>query len=274
MSIASASQTRAKDAGKTAPSSSGTRGQKFHPHIAHILAHFQRLKGGQVMVRDPGEVYLGRIEDHFIWELICFRMAGHPHPLLGCLRFRKHEFPGKPHARESLAAYLSAPPAANTDGGMAVPMGALPVLLPRTTESVSGFLHNLATGKLPQAAYLDPTTIELAWDFRMYNPYGVENLRHRAGPLRDRLMRTSRGHVLRGMCHEVIRPEHGEQRFVAVKDPTQLTPKGQISLPPLALSRSFLAISADITDQTTRLAAKNWAPFSALAAEKSHLLLG
>lgn len=86
-------------------------------------------------------------------------------------------------------------------------------------------------------------------------------------------MRTARGHVVRGMSHELIQPGHGD-RFVAVGDPVQLTPRGKISLPSLAINRSFLAVSADITVQKTRLAAKNWAPFSATTAEKRHLLLG
>lgn len=274
MPVTSAPQVLSLGSAKTTPAVPGAKGQRVHPHIAHILAHFDRLKGGHMTVQDPGEVFLGRIEGHFIWELICFRMSGHPTPLLGCMRFRRHDFPGKVHARESLASYLSDPPNPSGDAGLGAPMGALPVLLPRTTESVGGFLRNMAAGIVPQAAYLDPTIIELAWDFRTYNPYGLENLRQSARPLRDRLMRTSRGHVLRGMSHEVIEPDRGEQRFVAIKDPVQLTQKGKISLPSLAVNRTFLAMSADITDQTTRLAAANWAPFSASAAVKRHMLLG
>lgn len=273
MSSASVTQAPAKRK-ESAPTSSRPLGQRVHPHIAHILAHLERLKGGQLTVRDPEEVFLGRAEGHFLWELICFRLSGHPHPILGCVRFRRHDFPGKVHARESLSAYLSQPPDPLVNVSAAVPIGALPVLLPRTAESIPGFLRNLAKGDLPEPAFLDPTMIELAWDFRTYNPYGVESLKYRAGPLRDRLMRTARGHVLRGMSHELILPDATNERFVAVKDPVQLTTKGMITLPPLALNRSFLAISTDITEQKTRLAATNWTPFITAAAEKRHLLLG
>lgn len=274
MPPASDAKTPRPSSSGSASTSSGLIGQKIHPHIAHILAHFERLKGGQMTVQDPGEVFLGRVEGQFFWELICFRLSGHPHPLLGCMRFRRHEFPGKVHARESLSAYLSQPPDQTGNGGRAVPMGALPVQFPRTTESIPGFLHNLSKGLVPETAYLDPTMIELAWDFRTYNPYGIEALRHRAGPLRDRIIRTARGHVLRGMSHELIQPGSHGDRFVAIKDPVQVTPKGKITLPPLAVNRSFLAVSADVSEQTTRLAARNWAPFSSGAAEKRHLLLG
>ena len=259
---------------RPAPRSTESATRETHPHLSHILAHFQRIKGGQMTVLEPGEVFLGHVDGTYFWELIGLRISGHPGPILGCMRFRRHEFPGKTHARETLAAYLSRPPTGILMDGMAVPDGAVPMLLPRTTESVPAFLGNLRAGVIPDPVHLDPAAIEVAWDFRTYNPYGIESMRHRAAALRDRLVRTQRGHVVRGLSHELIRPEETRPRFLAVKEPIQITPKGRITLPSLALNQTFLAMAVDISDQTTRLAAPNWFPFSRGTAEKRHLLLG
>ncbi len=248
--------------------------RRIHPHVEHILTHLKRTKNGQITISKPEEVYLGHACDSFLWELIGLRLEGNPNPILGCMYFRRHDFPGKAHARESLATYLSNPPSEITSSSLAVPMGAVPVLLPRTTETVPGFLKNVAMGNLPQPVYLDPTRIEFAWDFRTYNPYGIEALKHRADALRERIIRTGRGHIIRGMSHELVQPLGGSRRFVAIKDPQQLVPEGRIGLPALAVNRSFVAISADITDQTTRLAAANWFPFSMNSASRKHVLLG
>lgn len=224
------------------------------------------------MVADPEAVFLGHREGDFFWELIGMRLSGHPAPILGAVRFRRHDFPGVAFARESLASYLSHP---SDQLGVSRSLGShggLAVLLPRSGEDVSGFLRSLRAGRVPKPVALDPGLIDVAFDFRMHNPYGLEALKRKATPLQKRLYRTAQGHLLSGFSHEPGGAAIPED-FVAIREPVQHSAKGRVPLPALAINSRFVALTVDISDEPTRLAAGHWVPFAPASAATRHLLL-
>jgi len=243
----------------------------LNKHIQHIKEHFARLRQGYATVSDPESVFLGHQEGDFFWELIGMRLSGHPAPILGAVRFRGHDFPGVSFARESLAAYLSHPcdqPGVSPAGLH----GGLAVLLPRSNEEIPSFLRGLRAGRIPKPVHLDPGLIDVAFDFRMHNPYGLEALKKKAMPLQKRLFRTAQGHILSGFSHDPVgSPTHDD--FVAIREPVQHSPKGRVALPALAMHSRFVALTLDISDEATRLAARHWVPFTPASAAIRHLLL-
>ena len=238
-------------------------------HLKHIREHFARLRAGYMSVPDSEAVFLGASEGGTFWELIGMRLSGHPAPILGMVRFRRHDLPGVQHARESLATYLSSPPSG--DSGRRGP-ATLDVVLPRANQSIPHFLRSHRGGNGPAPVHLDPSIIAAAFDFRMENPFSIEASRLRAKPLKRRLYRTAQGHVLTGLSHDPANP-HLADSFMAIKNPIQHTPKGRLGLPSLALNRSFVALSADVEDERTRLAAAHWVPFAPSSGLQRHLLL-
>ncbi|MEZ4422311.1 MAG: hypothetical protein R3E98_02790 [Gemmatimonadota bacterium] len=240
------------------------------PHIEHIREHLLRVETGHIAVTDPEAVYLGHAEGDRFWEVIGLRLAGHPSPILGAVPFRRHELPGVLHSREPLASFLSSPATPGRGGGpLLAPPGWIPMLLPRARETIPAFLRSLRAGKVPKPVLIDPGTIELAFDFRLENPFGMASLRR---PLLRHLIRTERGHLITGYCHD---PMEGSTQpaFLHVKDPVQHTAQGSRRLLPLAIRRSFITLMVDISDDETRMAAAQWVPFSPASATPHHLLL-
>ena len=187
--------------------------------------------------------------------------------------FRRRDLPGIEYGRESLATYLSAPPAAGWGDRMIAPPGAIPVILPRAYDTIPSFLQGLRGGRSTQSVSVDPARIEVAFDLRLHSPAAVAALRRRAGPLRPHLIRTVEGHVLRGLSHN---PGDGPGRpgpFIAMRDTEQLTPRGRYRLPNLTLHRSFLGVSADVGARDRRLTSVHWVPFLESSANGRHLLL-
>ena len=256
---------------KESPSpSKSTPDSVVNKHLAHIRTHLARIREGHANVHDPDNMFLGEDQvDHF-WELIGICIRGHASPILGAVRFRRHDFPGEAYARESLASYLSAP-GARTAGGMISGQAGLPVLLPRASDEIPDFLRSLRGGRAPRPISLDPSSIEVAFDFRMHNPFVLNALRKSSDPLKRRFLRTTRGHVLTGLSHDPLDP-HAVGEFLAIKDPVQHTPKGKLSLPHLAVNRSFISLSADASEAATRLAAPHWVPFAPSLGHSRHLL--
>ena len=240
-------------------------------HLEHLKEHLRRLKEGQANVPDPERMFLGREEERHFWELIGFRLAGHPSTILAAVRFRRHDFPGEAYARDSLPAFLSAKGIPGS-GSLPRPAGSIPVLLPRTGDDICSFLGSLRAGRTQQQAHVDPASIDVAFDFRMNNPFAVEALRRTAAPLVRRAFRTTRGHLLTAASHDPCDAAQSGD-FLALKSPIQHSARGQLGLPNLAVNQRFLAMTASIGDNATRLAATQWMPFSPATGVTRHILL-
>jgi hypothetical protein len=235
-------------------------------HLEHLRAHLERIRAGQVAAVDPERVFLGAHDGEFFQELVAFVMYGMPTVMLAALRFRSHGLPGVSYSRESLAAYLTHPPRGAAPWG-----GRVEALLPRTHEPIPSFLAGLRAGRAMPSVVLDPTRIRLAFDFRGHNPSAFATAKQAAGPLREVAVRTEDGHVLTGRSRAASGA--GRDRFIALADAVQVTPRGPIRVPELIINRSWIAIAADVTDETTRVATGYWAPFQASDANPE-LVLG
>lgn len=252
-----------------APTDAGP-GRRVNPHLHHVREHLERIRNGMTHVARAEDVFLGPCDDEAFWELIGFRLAGHPSLILGAVRFPRLERPGLEHGRESLASFLSAPSLGRAD--LSAPPGAFPVLLPRGHETLPRFLKGLRSGRRSRPLYLESVQLEFAFDLRLSSPAAVDVMRRRVAPLRVHLFRTARGHVLRGQAHGPLDGPNRRQRFLSVCDVEQLTPQGRYRLPALVLNRSFVTMSADVADRETHLAAAHWVPFALGSANPSHLL--
>ena len=242
-------------------------------HLAHARQHLERLSQGVTALGDPQRVYLGHEHGDFFWELIGFRLVGHPSLIFGAVPFRRTDLPGIEYGRESLASYLSAPPAAGWGDRMMAPPGAIPVILPRAHDTIPSFLKGLRGGRSTQSVSVDPARIEVAFDLRLHSPAAVASLQRRAGPLRAHLIRTVEGHVIKGRSHDPSDGPGQPRPFVAMCDAEQLAPRARYRLPNLALHRSFLGVSADVGARDRQLTSVHWVPFLESSANGRHLLL-
>lgn len=218
---------------------------------------------------DEGSVFLGAQEPDHFWELVGFRLKGVPTVVLGALRFQKHDLPGQDWARESLAAYLSAPPAPLATNMGAARAGEISAYLPRWNETIPNFLTRMRAGVDTDPVHLAPERVEVAFDFRTGNPFSVDAIRRNVGPMHPHVVRTADGHVLYGLANPG--PQyHGT--FLAITHAHQFTPRGKITLPPLMLHRDYLVAVLPLAHERTRLAASNWAPFLPTTASTEHIL--
>jgi hypothetical protein len=231
-------------------------------HTEHVRAHFARVGGGVVTVTDPRAIFLGAEDGDSFQELVALGMTGARGVMLAVLRFPKHGLSGVPYSRESLARYLTSPPHTGRSGQLPVPSGQIAALLPRTNEAIPGFLAGLRAGRATPSVILDPSRIRLAFDFRGHNPSASPIAKGAAGPLRAVAIRTVDGHVLTGRASR-IGGEGDRDRFVAVADVVQVTPRGTVQISDLILNTSWIAICADVTEETPRIATAFWAPFLA-----------
>lgn len=237
-------------------------------HVEHVREHLDRVRKAHTTTPNPEGVYLGWDEGDFFWELVGLRMRGCPVLLLSVLRFQRHYLPGITHARESLASYLSSPPAPHTTDELR----AIPALLPSYREKVPDFLRGLQRGRTPTPVQVDPHGIDLAFDFRTHSPAALDAFKQSARPLRSYAIRTLGGHVLHGHSHEIRADRSLPSAFVAVRSPVQVTEVGERDFPTLILNRRYLMLTADTTEEATMIAARNWAPFMAATANPESVL--
>jgi len=238
-------------------------------HLRHVVEHIERVRSGHTITPNPGAVYLGGDDGDHFWELVGLRLVGVPTVVLAAMRFRRHDLPGIDHARESLASYLSSPPSPrHTDEP-----GAVPVLLPSAREKIPTFLAGLRAGRVVPPVHIDPAHIQLAFDFRMHNPWAVEAFKRLVGPLRTVTFRTVDGHLVKGKSRTVHPASGCLDPFVAVQSPVQLMGAGVLPLPTMIFSRSYLGMAIDTTEEAPRLAARNWLPFLPASASQESLLL-
>jgi hypothetical protein len=239
-------------------------------HMDHVWAHVERLRSGQIAVPEPGAVFLGAEDGESFQELIAFRMAGMTSVGLAVFSFRSHGLPGVPHARESLASYLSNPPMPPRSGPFAAPTGSIGVLLPRTDESIPQALKSLRGGRPAPSLVLDPRRIHLCLDFRAHNPSSREVVKRAAGRLDAFVLRTVEGHVL--TCRSASMGARAGEGFVALTEVVQVTPRGTLKLPDLILNASWIGMWAQVTDENVRIATGYWAPFLASEAHPDIVL--
>lgn len=238
------------------------------PHVVHVHEHLERLSSGISITMDEETVFLGAEDPTHFWELVGFRLKGVPSVVLAALRFHRHDHPGEEYARESLATYLSSPPAPlATDLGAARP-GEISAYLPRWNETVPNFLARMRAGVDTDAVHLSPEMVEVAFDFRTGNPFSVDAIRRSVGPMTPHVLRTADGHVLYGLAH----PGGQSGAFLALTHAHQFTPNGKIPLPPLMVRRDYLVAFLPLAHERTRLAASNWAPFLPATATSRHIL--
>ena len=120
---------------------------------------------------------------------------------------------------------------------------------------------------------IDRLRVEIAFDFRADNPSAVRDLKEAASPLKSHYYRTVSGHVFRGESHQVEAPvSSNAARFLAVRSPEQLLPQGVIRLPTLFVSHRFIGLQVDVTEESARLAVRNWIPFLAGTASREGLI--
>lgn len=236
------------------------------PHFAHVREHLARVRDGYSFIPDPEAIYLGRQEENHFWELIGLRLQGCPVVVLAALRFQRQERMGVPDARESLASYLSSDGA---PGGS----GRLTAILPNKDQEIPAFLSGLRAGREFSPVSFDRLRVELAFDFRADNPSAIRDLKEIAAPLRQQYYRTVSGHVFRGESHQVETLVGGpEVRFLAVRAPEQLLPQGVIRMPTLIVARTFVGLQVDVTEESARLAVRNWVPFLSGTASREGLI--
>ena len=238
------------------------------PHFLHVREHLERVRDGYSYIPDPESVYLGRVEGDHFWELVGLRLQGCPVVVLAALRFTRQKRMGVPDARESLARYLSADPDPD-----APDKGPITALLPNKDQEIPAFLSGLRAGREFAPVSIDRMRVEVAFDFRADNPSAVRERKEAAAPLRPHYFRTVAGHVVRGESH-VVEPalDTPKTRFLAIRHPEQLLPKGVIRLPTVFMSRRFVGLQADVTAEAARLAVRNWVPFLGGVASREGLI--
>ncbi len=237
------------------------------PHVKHVREHLERVRDGYSFIPDPESVYLGRIEEDHFWELVGLRLQGCPVTVLAALRFARQERTGIPDARASLAALLSA------GGGTAPGASTIEALLPNKDQEIPQFLAGLRAGREFAPVRIDRLQVEIAFDFRADNPAAVREARAAAAPLKSRYYRTVEGHVFRGESHPLeIQPGVSEPRFLPVRTPEQLLPKGVVRLPTLFVAHHFIGLQVDVTEHAARLAVRNWVPFLPATASPEGLI--
>jgi len=241
----------------------------YHSHIDHVRAHLERVRYGHLVDPAPEKVYLGAEEENHFWELIGLRLAGCPVLVLALLRFQRLDLPGIAYARESLGTYLSTLPTPRSVDEA----GALTAVLPSGSQKVSFFLKRMRAGAKMTPVTLDPARIEVAFDFRLQNPYLIPDFRAGAGKLHNHYYRTVDGHVIRGRSHEIPATAPEElHRFATISSPQQVTPMGVYPLPALFVNRHYLALRAEVPTRETLAAVMKWVPFLPASAKPESIL--
>lgn len=235
------------------------------PHFAHVREHLERVRDGYSFIPHPESIYLGREEEDHFWELVGLRLQGCPVIVLAALRFERLERAGVPDSRESLASYLTVhDPGPDT--------GRLTALLPNKDQQIPQFLAGLRAGREFTPVRIDRLRVELAFDFRADNPAAARELKEAAGPLKSHYFRTVGGHLLRGESHEVPPSDGPSHRFLAVRSPQQILPQGVIHMPTLFVAHRFIGLQVDVTEESARLAVRNWVPFLSVTGSKQSLI--
>ena len=249
--------------------------QVLENHVSHIKAHLERVREGHSIVNEPEKVYLGHTEGESFWEVLGLRLAGHPLPILAAFPFRRQQIPGIGHARESVAAYLSFPPATVRANVPQPRLGVLSAFLPRIHETIPEFLKGLRAGRTQAPTQIDPDQIEAAFDLRMHNPSALGTPPGDGRPAASiHVSNGSRPCVDGALSPGLVRVAQGSSDSLPCARPssTRLAAKSRSARS--SCTTGSLALATDISDSPARMAAANWAPFIPHSASAKNLLLG
>lgn len=248
-------------------------GAKYMEHVRELLRHLRTDETGEddQSVQLPPESYIGNGTSDGFWELIGFRIWGHPHLLLGAARFSRHEGSMVEYGRESLPYYLTSPEDDGADAG--VGHRSLEVRFPGPDEPVPLFLEALRAREERPIVQVDPGRVQFAFDFRTVNPSSVSKIRPDHAHPRPTAFRTTEGHILIGATKNLAERLHDPSKFLVLLNPVQRTPHGTHVLPTLTLHRSFVAAAAEAPDVEDDRSLERLLPFDAGTALSSPLLL-
>lgn len=246
--------------------------------MEHVRELLHRLCGRDAeeeegAIQLPTESYIGNGESGEFWELICFRIWGHPHLLLGAARFSRHEDAMVDYGRESLPYYLTRPEA-HGESGTGGPVGrpSLSVIFPQPDEPVPTFLEALRVRAERSVVQVDPARVQFAFDFRSANPSSVSRIRPEHTHPVPTAFRTAEGHVLVGATKNLAERLQDPSSFLMLLDPVQRTAGGTHVLPTLALHRSFVAAAAEAPDPDDDRSLERLLPFDLGTALATPLL--
>ena len=212
-----------------------------HAHMERLL----RPEGQHDPSADASAVpisendYLGPVDEGWLWELVGFRVRGHPWTLLALMQFRRQSTSVHPHGRVSLVQHLTSPAHAHRSNGVRPPGDVLPIVPIPASEEVGSFLERTRNGDLPPVTWLDRASIQLAFDFRGENP-SVRRGPAAEKPGQRRRMRTVEGHVIEARAAAFHAKLHRDFEFIALLDGVQRTPDSIHPLPTVIASRAFL----------------------------------
>lgn len=228
------------------------------PHRAHLEPFLSRgipSDGSEDAshVPVPEERYLGPVEGEWLWELVGFRVRGHPWIILALMQFKRQTSNTSGHGRVSLVQHLTSPAQPQPSPEVRPPSDVVPIVPIPATEEVPAFLSRLRDEGLPPRTWLDRASIQLAFDFRGDNP-SVRRRSEERRSGRKRSMRTTDGHVLDARAAALHAKLHRDFEFIALLDPVQRTPSETLHLPTLIMSRGYLAaeMSVEGGDQERR----------------------
>lgn len=241
---------------------------KYMEHVRGLLKHLRTDEThGEDVVPLPPEAYIGNGDDAAFWELIGFRIWGHPYLLLGAARFTRHDDAMVDYGRESLPYYLTAPDGTHRNGHPS-----LEVIFPAPDEPVPVFLEALRAGEERAIVQVDPARVQFAFDFRTVNPSSLSKIRPDHTHPRPTAFRTTTGHILVGATKNLRARLYDPTNFLVLLNPVQRTAHGTHVLPTLVLHRSFVAAAAEAPDSADDRSLERLLPFSAGTALATPLL--
>lgn len=218
----------------------------------------------------PPEAYIGNGSTSEFWELIGFRIWGHPHLLLAAVRFPRQAGAMVEYGRESLPYFLMYPNEART--ARPGSHSTLEVILPGPDESVPLFLQALRDGEERPIVRVDPNRVQFAFDFRTVNPSSLSRIRPEPIHPRTTAIRTTEGHILVGATKNLPDKLEASTDFLVLLNPVQRTPHGTHVLPTLVLHRTFVAAAAEVPADADERSLERLLPFSSGTALASPLL--
>lgn len=244
-------------------------------HLAHVLMLLQALDkqrrepvAGALM---PQEVFVLRAGEERLWELVGFRLRGLDSLMLAGVEFPRQTGGAGELPRQSLVSFLASPVRHLGVNEAPRPPHLLEVALPDPRTPILSFLERGRAGEEFPTALVDRADIELAFDFRLDNPSRLRFERSVATLDRRHLFRTTAGHLLTAVPHELPRKLHRDDDFLALRRPTQHTAAGDHTLPTMVFHRRQLTMTAPLTGTLTPWLSRTL-PFHVDLAVSDHLL--